>query len=75
MWLGGIGLLPPYLRARLGVTWSRSDEAALRSLGRISRGLTPVLPRRLQIMGPDQLKLRRRAIARGPLGSASRAAA
>jgi uncharacterized protein (DUF2236 family) len=75
MWLGGVGLLPPYLRARLGVTWSRSDETALRSLGRVSRGLTPVLPRRLQIMGPDQLRLRRRAIARGPLGSASRAAA
>jgi uncharacterized protein (DUF2236 family) len=70
MWLGGLGLMAPYLRQRLGVSWSRSDETAFRSLGRISRGLTPVLPHRLQVMGPDQLRLRRRAIARGPLGSA-----
>jgi uncharacterized protein (DUF2236 family) len=73
MWLGGLGLMPPYLRERLGVNWSRSDDTAFRSLGRISRGLTPVLPQRLQIMGPDQLRLRRRAIARGPLGSDPRA--
>jgi uncharacterized protein (DUF2236 family) len=71
MWLGGLGLMPPYLRERLGVRWTRTDDTAFRSLGRISRSLTPVLPRRLQVMGPDQLRLRRRAIARGPLGAAA----
>ncbi len=71
MWLGGLGLMAPYLRERLGVSWTRTDDTAFRSLGRVSRSLTPVLPRRLQVMGPDQLRLRRRAIARGPLGAAA----
>ncbi len=68
LWLGGVGLLPGHLRERLAIPWTRSDETAFRSLGRLSRGLTPMLPRRLQVMGPDQLRLRRGAIARGPLG-------
>jgi len=69
LWLGGIGLLGPSLRERLGVEWMRGDERAFRALGAVSRRMTPVMPRRLQVMGPDQLRLRRRAIARGPLGS------
>jgi hypothetical protein len=28
-----------------------------------------VLPKRLRVMGPTQLRLRRKAIARGPLGA------
>jgi uncharacterized protein (DUF2236 family) len=69
LWLGGGGLLSPPLRRRLGVSWSRRDEAQFRALGRISRGLTPVMPERLRVMGPAQLRWRRRAIARGPLGA------
>jgi uncharacterized protein (DUF2236 family) len=69
LWLGGVGLLSPPLRHRLGVSWSRSEEARFRALGRISRGLTPVMPERLRVMGPAQLRWRRRAIARGPLGA------
>jgi uncharacterized protein (DUF2236 family) len=69
LWLGGVGLLPPYLRARFGISWGRSDARAFRILGSLSRGLTPALPARLQVMGPDHLRLRRRAIARGPLGA------
>jgi uncharacterized protein (DUF2236 family) len=68
LWIGGIGLLPPHLRDRFGITWTRSDERIFRSAGRTTRGLTPLMPRRLQVMGPDQLRLRRRAISRGPLG-------
>jgi len=71
LWLGGVGLLPPLLRVRLGAPWTPADEAAFRVLGRTSRGLTPVLPQRLRVLGPIQMRLRRRAITRGPLGSKS----
>ena len=69
LWLGGIGLMPADLRERLGIGWSERDERAFQRLGRISRGLTPVLPRGLQVMGPMNLKMRRKAIAQGPLGA------
>lgn len=73
LWLGGVGLMDPSLRARLGVPWSRRDELRFRAFGRLSRGLTPVMPGRLQVMGPAQLRWRRRAIAKGPLGPGSAA--
>jgi uncharacterized protein (DUF2236 family) len=68
MWLGGVGMLEPELRARLGVVWSERDERQFQAIGRASRALTPVLPKPLRIVGPAQLRMRRRAIARGPLG-------
>ncbi len=69
LWLGGIGLMAPGLRERLGIDWSDRDERAFQRLGRISRGLTPVLPRGLRVMGPMSLRMRRKAIAHGPLGA------
>jgi uncharacterized protein (DUF2236 family) len=75
MWLGGVGLMAPILRERLGLTWTRKDARAYRLLGAATRGMTPLLPRRAQIVGPAQLRMRRRAIARGPLGPAADAAA
>jgi uncharacterized protein (DUF2236 family) len=69
LWLGGAGLMSPSLRARLGVSWSGLDEAQFRTLGTLSRGLTPVLPKRLKVMGPAQLRWRDRAITHGPLGA------
>jgi uncharacterized protein (DUF2236 family) len=68
LWLGGVGLVSPELRERFEITWSARDEREYRALGKISRGLQPVMPERLRIMGPAQLRMRRRAIARGPLG-------
>lgn len=67
-YLGGVGLLPPSLRERLGIAWTSRDELAFRALGAASRALTPVLPAKLKTFGPTQLRWRRRAIARGPLG-------
>lgn len=64
----GVGLLPGVLRERFGIEWTSRDEAAFRALSRASRSLTPVMPRGLLITGPQQLRWRRRAIARGPLG-------
>jgi uncharacterized protein (DUF2236 family) len=63
------------LRKRLDIPWSAADEAQFRTLARISRSLTPVLPMSLQVTGPAQLRWRRRAIAKGPLGTESLRAA
>lgn len=67
-WLGGAGLLGGALRARLGIGWNAVDEAQFQALGAFCRGLTPILPERVRITGPNQLRWRRDAIARGPLG-------
>ena len=66
-------MLTPTLRERFGLTWSRSDELAFRAVGQASRAATPIMPKPLRIAGPGQLRLRRRAIARGPLGPNARA--
>jgi uncharacterized protein (DUF2236 family) len=68
LWLGGVGMLGPELRDRLRIPWSDRDEGAFQTLGRFSRSLTPLLPAPLRIMGPNQLRMRQRAIAAGPLG-------
>jgi uncharacterized protein (DUF2236 family) len=68
--IGGVGLMSPRLRERLGIDFSRSDQRAFDALGRISRAATPLMPRSLRVMGPAQLRIRRRAIATGPLGDA-----
>ena len=68
-WLGGIGLLDLPLRGRLGIRWSGVDDAQFRALGRLCRSLTPIMPECMRITGPSQLRWRRRAIARGPLGA------
>jgi uncharacterized protein (DUF2236 family) len=67
LWLGGVGLLDPDLRARLGIPWSRRDRAEFRWLGAACRRLTPVMPSALRVTGPDLLRWRAEAIARGPL--------
>jgi uncharacterized protein (DUF2236 family) len=74
LYVGGIGLLPPTLRERFDARWTRREEREFRALGAASRRMTPVLPNRLRVMGPTQLRLRRRAIARGPLGADRRQA-
>jgi uncharacterized protein (DUF2236 family) len=67
--LGGVGLMTPELRSRLGLGWTRTDEVQFRALGALSRSLTPVMPTSLRITGPAQLRWRREAIAQGPLGA------
>jgi uncharacterized protein (DUF2236 family) len=68
LWLGGLGLMDPQLRQRLGVRWTPLDEAAFRSLGAASRALDPLLPASLRVTGRDHLRWRRDEIAAGPLG-------
>jgi uncharacterized protein (DUF2236 family) len=73
--LGTVGLLPRRLRERWGLPWSRGQELQLRAIGAASRGMTPVLPQSLRVMGPAYLrqrqrqKDRRRAEPRGRDGS------
>ncbi|MGB9185001.1 MAG: oxygenase MpaB family protein [Solirubrobacteraceae bacterium] len=67
-WIGGVGLMAPELRGRLDVPWTQRDERAFQNLGRLTRAMSPAMPQRLRILGPTHLGLRRRAIARGPLG-------
>ena len=69
LWLGGVGPMPARLRDRLGITWDSRDERQFRALGALSRGLTPLMPRFARTVGPAQLRLRRRGIARGPLAA------
>jgi uncharacterized protein (DUF2236 family) len=69
LWLGGVGLLGPELRARFEIPWNRRAAAEFRTLGAAARAATPVMPRPLRVTGPAQLRWRQRAIARGPLGA------
>jgi uncharacterized protein (DUF2236 family) len=70
LWLGGVGLLPAGLRRRLQLPWSDRDERHFQRLGRVTRACTPIMPPGLRVIGPGQLRLRRRAVDRGPLGAA-----
>lgn len=70
--IGSVGLMSPELRARLGIGWSRFDELRFRAMGAATRRLGPAMPRALKVTGPEQLKWRREAIARGPLGEGAR---
>ncbi len=66
--LGSVGLMDPALRAGLGIRWTTFDESRFRAMGAATRSLGPVMPERIKVMGPAQLRWRRQAIARGPLG-------
>jgi uncharacterized protein (DUF2236 family) len=63
--LATIGLLPPVLRARFGLRWTRAQELELRALAAASRSVTPLMPASLRRMGPAWLARRREAIIRG----------
>jgi uncharacterized protein (DUF2236 family) len=75
MRLATIGLLPEAARRALGLEWTRAMELELNAIGRLSRSTTPVLPRRVRIVGPSYLRWRRDEIARGPFGASTRTAA
>jgi uncharacterized protein (DUF2236 family) len=68
LWLGGVGMIEPGLRRRLGIRFTGIDEAAFRTLGVLSRASEPIMPERLKVMGPAHLRWRRAEIATGPLG-------
>jgi uncharacterized protein (DUF2236 family) len=73
--LATVGLLPPVLRQRCGLEWSRGKERELRALAAASRAATPLLPKRLRNLGPTYLRWRRDALARGESVAISRSLA
>jgi uncharacterized protein (DUF2236 family) len=58
MKLATVGMLPPTLRERFGLPWGRSKERQLRAICAASRALTPLMPEKLRITGPDYLRMR-----------------
>jgi uncharacterized protein (DUF2236 family) len=62
------GTTPGPLRERLGMAWSRSDQAAFGLVAAAHRATTPVLPRDFRCAGPLALRIRRSEIDRGPFG-------
>jgi uncharacterized protein (DUF2236 family) len=60
-----VGLLPPLLRERFGLRWTRAQEFELKALAGTSRALTPVLPSAVRNFGLAYLDWRRDAMARG----------
>lgn len=68
VWLGGIGIMDPWLRRRLGIGFSPLDEAQFRALGVLSRATNPIMPAGLKAIGPGHLRWRSAEIANGPLG-------
>jgi uncharacterized protein (DUF2236 family) len=69
------GMLPPLLRKRFGITWTRAQELELRALSAAARSATPAMPAALRNMGPGYLRWRGEALTRGPAGPALPAAA
>ena len=59
-----VGLLPPGLRHRFGLRWSRGKELELRALGATMRAATPLMPDSLRNTGPNYLRARRKALER-----------
>jgi uncharacterized protein (DUF2236 family) len=58
-----IGMLPPVLRERLGLSWSAPEEITLRAVGAVSRATSPVMVGPLTNFGPRYVRLRREAMA------------
>ena len=54
------GTLPPVLRERFGLEWTRAKEAELRAAGAASRALGPALPQAAPHLRPDLSRVARR---------------
>ena len=64
------GMLPPRLREKLNLEWSRSDERAFRALAAASRASGPLMVGPLSEFGVYYVRWRRRALARGDVARA-----
>jgi uncharacterized protein (DUF2236 family) len=60
--LATVGLLPPQLRERFGLSWTTAHALELRALSRGLRAATPLMPPSLRNTGPGYLRWRRREI-------------
>jgi uncharacterized protein (DUF2236 family) len=58
-----IGMLPPVLRERLGLSWSAPEELALRAVGAVSRATSPLMVGPMRDFGPRYVRWRRQELA------------
>lgn len=63
-----VGTLPPVLRDRFGLEWTRAKEVELSAAAAASRALGPALPKRLREFGPTYLEWRAEEIERSGIG-------
>jgi uncharacterized protein (DUF2236 family) len=64
-WVAAVGLLPPELRDRFGVRWTRRCEHEFQALGAVSRAAGPLIPVVNLVYSPERiLRWRRDAIER-----------
>ena len=61
--------MPPVLRSKLGLEWSDAQQLELRAAGAASRRSGPLLPDSFRNFGPNYLRWRADAIARGEVAS------
>jgi uncharacterized protein (DUF2236 family) len=64
MHIATVGLLPPVLRERFGLRWTRADEAQFRAMAAASRAATPLMPPQVRCFGPTYLRWRGPALQR-----------
>jgi uncharacterized protein (DUF2236 family) len=57
-----VGLLPPVLRRRFALPWTRANDLELRVLATALRQATPLMPASLRNTGPGYLRWRREAV-------------
>ena len=62
-------LLPADLRGRLGLSWTRRDQRTFDRLAALSRRAGPVVRGPLAEFGPNYVRWRRAALARGDVAS------
>jgi uncharacterized protein (DUF2236 family) len=59
-WVAAVGLLPPELRDRFGVRWTRTCEREFQALGAVSRAAGPLIPVVNRVYSPERILRRRR---------------
>jgi uncharacterized protein (DUF2236 family) len=73
--LSTVGMLPPLLRFKLRLPWTRNDAIAFRALTAASRASRPLIRGPLSDFGPQYIRWRRAALARGDVAGPRRAGA
>jgi uncharacterized protein (DUF2236 family) len=69
LWLGGAGMMDPWLRRQLGIEWNPLDELQFRTMSTIARAASPVIPTNLKMIGPGHVaRSRQLSMASGPSG-------
>ena len=68
------GLLPPILRERFGLSWTKAQALELKAVEAASRAAGPLLPEKARNFGPPYLEWRKDAIERGGMAAPAGAA-